>query len=38
MNASRSQSDAPPPRMERLAQLPVFFALDGERAPVARCW
>jgi uroporphyrin-III C-methyltransferase/precorrin-2 dehydrogenase/sirohydrochlorin ferrochelatase len=35
MNASRSPSEAPPPRMERLARLPVFFALEGKRAVVA---
>lgn len=35
MNASRSPSEAPPPRMERLARLPVFFALEGKRALVA---
>ena len=35
MNASRSPSEAPPPRMEPLARLPVFFALEGKRALVA---
>ncbi len=35
MNASRSPSEAPPPRMERLSRLPVFFALEGKRALVA---
>lgn len=34
MNVSRSPSEAPPPRMERLARLPVFFALEGKRALV----
>ena len=29
MNASRSPSEAPPPRMARLARLPVFLALGG---------
>ena len=32
---SRAPSEAPPPRMEPLARLPVFFALDGRRAVVA---
>ena len=31
MNAPRSPVDAKPPRMERLARLPVFFALAGKR-------
>ena len=35
MNAPRSPSEAPPPRMARLARLPVFFALEGRRAVVA---
>ena len=35
MNAPRSPVDAKPPRMERLARLPVFFALTGRRAVLA---
>ena len=35
MNASRSPSEAPPPRMARLSRLPVFFTLEGKRALVA---
>jgi uroporphyrin-III C-methyltransferase/precorrin-2 dehydrogenase/sirohydrochlorin ferrochelatase len=32
---SRTPSEASPPRMEALARLPVFFALDGRRVVVA---
>ena len=32
---TRTPSEAQPPRMEALARLPVFFALDGKRAVVA---
>jgi uroporphyrin-III C-methyltransferase/precorrin-2 dehydrogenase/sirohydrochlorin ferrochelatase len=32
---SRAPSEAQPPRMEPLARLPVFFALDGRRVVVA---
>ena len=35
MNAERRPSEAKPPRMERLARLPLFFALEGKRALVA---
>jgi uroporphyrin-III C-methyltransferase/precorrin-2 dehydrogenase/sirohydrochlorin ferrochelatase len=35
MNASRSPVETPPPRMEPLARLPVFFALAGKRAVLA---
>ena len=35
MNAPRIPVEAKPPRMERLARLPVFFALRGKRAVVA---
>lgn len=35
MSASRTPSEARPPRMERLARLPVFYALEGKRAVVA---
>ena len=35
MNAPRTPAEAKPPRMERLARLPVFFALAGKRAVVA---
>jgi uroporphyrin-III C-methyltransferase / precorrin-2 dehydrogenase / sirohydrochlorin ferrochelatase len=35
MSASRTPSEARPPRMERLARLPAFFALEGKRALVA---
>src|SRR5215216_1360428 len=34
MNASRTPTEAPPPRMEPLARLPVFLALAGKRAVV----
>src|SRR5690349_17299826 len=34
MNA-RTPIEAKPPRMERLARLPVFFALTGKRAVLA---
>lgn len=33
--ASRTPSETSPPRIERLARLPVFYALDGKRAVVA---
>jgi uroporphyrin-III C-methyltransferase/precorrin-2 dehydrogenase/sirohydrochlorin ferrochelatase len=33
--ASRTPSEAPPPRIERLARLPVFYALEGKRTLVA---
>ena len=32
---TRHPTEAPLPRMEALARLPVFFALDGKRAIVA---
>ena len=32
MNTPRIPAEAKPPRMERLARLPVFFALAGKRA------
>ena len=32
---TRTPSETTPPRMEPLARLPVFFALDGKRAVVA---
>ena len=32
---SRTPSEASPPRMEPLARLPVFFALDGRRVVIA---
>ena len=32
---ARTPSEAPPPRMEALARLPVFLALEGKRAVVA---
>jgi uroporphyrin-III C-methyltransferase / precorrin-2 dehydrogenase / sirohydrochlorin ferrochelatase len=35
MSAPRSPSEAKPPRMQALARLPLFFALDGKRAIVA---
>ncbi len=35
MSVSRTPSDLRPPRMERLARLPLFFALEGKRALVA---
>jgi uroporphyrin-III C-methyltransferase/precorrin-2 dehydrogenase/sirohydrochlorin ferrochelatase len=35
MSASRKPSEQPAGRMEPLAQLPVFFALEGKRAVVA---
>jgi uroporphyrin-III C-methyltransferase/precorrin-2 dehydrogenase/sirohydrochlorin ferrochelatase len=35
MSAPRSPSEAKPPRMEALARLPLFFALEGKRAIVA---
>ena len=35
MNAPRMPVEAKPPRMERLARLPVFFALTGKRAVLA---
>jgi uroporphyrin-III C-methyltransferase/precorrin-2 dehydrogenase/sirohydrochlorin ferrochelatase len=35
MSAPRSPSEAKPPRMEALARLPLFFALEGKRALVA---
>src|SRR5712691_3550288 len=35
MNASRIPTEARPPRMEPLARLPVFLALDGKRVIVA---
>ncbi len=35
MNAPRIPVEAKPPRMERLARLPVFFALSGKRAVIA---
>ena len=35
MNDPRAPTEAKPPRMERLARLPVFFALTGKRAIVA---
>jgi uroporphyrin-III C-methyltransferase/precorrin-2 dehydrogenase/sirohydrochlorin ferrochelatase len=35
MNEPRSPSELRPPRMEPLARLPLFFALDGKRALVA---
>lgn len=35
MNASRTPSEARPPRMEALARLPVFYALEGKRTIVA---
>src|SRR5260370_7806084 len=35
MNASRIPAEAREPRMEPLARLPVFLALDGKRAVVA---
>ena len=35
MNAPRIPAEAKPPRMERLARLPVFFGLSGKRAVVA---
>ncbi len=34
MSAPRSPSEAKPPRMEALARLPLFFALEGKRALV----
>jgi len=35
MNASRQPLEMQPPRMEALARLPVFFALNGKRAVLA---
>jgi uroporphyrin-III C-methyltransferase/precorrin-2 dehydrogenase/sirohydrochlorin ferrochelatase len=35
MSVSRTPSELRPPRMERLARLPLFFALEGKRALVA---
>ena len=35
MTASRLPSDLQPPRMDALARLPVFLALDGKRAVMA---
>lgn len=35
MSTSRTPSETRPPRMEALARLPVFFALEGKRAVVA---
>lgn len=35
MNSSRTPAEAKPPRMEALARLPLFFALDGKRAVIA---
>jgi uroporphyrin-III C-methyltransferase/precorrin-2 dehydrogenase/sirohydrochlorin ferrochelatase len=35
MNEPRIPAEAKPPRMERLARLPVFFALGGKRVVVA---
>jgi uroporphyrin-III C-methyltransferase / precorrin-2 dehydrogenase / sirohydrochlorin ferrochelatase len=35
MDESRTPSETRPPRMDRLARLPVFYALDGKRAIVA---
>ena len=35
MNSSRTASEAKPPRMDALARLPLFFALEGKRAVVA---
>src|SRR6266446_9959891 len=35
MSASRTPTEAPPPRMEALARLPVFFALAHKRAVIA---
>ena len=32
---TRTPSETEPPRMERLARLPVFLALDGKRAVIA---
>src|SRR6476619_5738399 len=32
---TRTPSEARPPRMEALARLPVFYALEGKRAVVA---
>jgi len=34
MSASRTPSELRPPRMERLARLPLFFAMEGKRALV----
>jgi uroporphyrin-III C-methyltransferase / precorrin-2 dehydrogenase / sirohydrochlorin ferrochelatase len=35
MSASRTPTEARPPRMEALARLPVFFGLAGKRAVIA---
>lgn len=35
MKLARTPSEAKPPRMEPLARLPLFFALEGKRAVVA---
>jgi uroporphyrin-III C-methyltransferase / precorrin-2 dehydrogenase / sirohydrochlorin ferrochelatase len=35
MSASRTPSEMRPPRMKRLARLPLFFALEGKRTVVA---
>jgi uroporphyrin-III C-methyltransferase/precorrin-2 dehydrogenase/sirohydrochlorin ferrochelatase len=35
MNEPRTPADAKPPRMERLARLPVFFGLTGKRVVLA---
>jgi len=35
MTKERLPADLPPPRMEALARLPVFLALDGKRAVIA---
>jgi len=35
MSASRTPSELRPPRMDRLARLPLFFALEGKRTLVA---